>query len=143
MRNITLIFLLMSSLASFGQLKAYSDTCYIGLTRTKETFTIPEVQAEYIGGFKKMFDYINQNVTYKVVLTQSEFDIFKTPVAQWTIDETGTVIDVKIIKSSNISKIDNLYLAAIENMPKWKPAEKFDKTKTRQEFRFPLKICFK
>ena len=143
MRNIILTYLLISGLTSFGQLKAYSDTCSIGLERTKETFTIPEVQAEYVGGLKKMFDYINQNVTSKIVLTQSEVDIFKTPVAQWSIDETGTVIAAKIIKSSNISKIDNLYLSAIKNMPKWKPAEKFDKTKTRQEFRLPLKICFK
>lgn len=90
-----------------------------------------------------MFEYINLNVTRKISITKSEFDIFQTPVAQWTISENGSVIDAKIIKTSNVAKVDNLYLSAIKNMPTWKPAEKYDKKKTQQEFRFPLKICFK
>ncbi len=143
MKTMFFVILTLGHLVSFGQLKAYSDTCSIGLPKTKETFTIPEVRAEYPGGFKKMLEYITINVTQKISVTKSEFDVFNTPVAQWTIDENGNVSEVKIIKTSNITKIDNLYLSAIKGMPTWKPAEKYGKIKTREEFRYPLKICFK
>jgi len=143
MRVLLFIILFLDHIVSFGQFKAQTDTCSIGLPISKETYTIPEIQAEYPGGYKKMLEFINQNVTQKINITESELDVFHTPVAQWTIDENGNVIDAKIIRTSNLPKIDSLYLIAIKSMPTWKPAEKYDKKYTRQEFRFPLKICFK
>lgn len=143
MRALLLIILILEHIVSFGQFKAQSDTCSFGLPITKEPYTIPQIQAEYPGGYKKMLVFINQNVTQKINITESELKVFQTPVAQWTIDENGNVIDAKIIRTSKLPKIDNLYLEAIKSMPTWKPAEKFDKKYTRQEFRFPLKICFK
>jgi TonB family protein len=107
-----------------------------------ETYIAPEKPAEFPGGMAKLARYINDNFTSKVVISRDEAAVFRKPVIHFTIDETGRAIDVRIINSTNIPEADKLFVEAVKSMPLWKPAEQGDK-KVRQEFNFPVTICFK
>ncbi len=135
MKNIfTSILFCFISAIGFSQLKAYPDTI--------ETFFVPEIAAEFPGGLNKLYKYLTDNFTSKIIIEKDQVDIFKSPYVQWTVDETGKVGEVKIIRSTNVPKIDKLLLDIVESMPLWKPAENEHK-KVRQGFKVPVIICFK
>ena len=134
------IFLFSSN--SFAQLKAYSDTSRIKDAITHDIFTVPEISAEFPGGTQKMFKYLMDKFTSKVVISKEDLADFRSPIVRWTVDETGKVTDAKIVKSSNIISVDNLLKDTVSKMPLWKPAEN-DNKKVKQVFTIPLHICFK
>lgn len=127
---------------SFAQLKAYPDKTAVKDTIKREIFSVPEIAAEFPGGTQKMFKYLMDNFTNNVTLSQEQVSEFRSPIVGWTIDETGKVIDVKIVRSSNFSSIDNLLKDVVNKMPLWKPAENAHK-KVKHAFSVPIQICFK
>lgn len=137
----SILFGLYSSGAS-AQLMARPDTSPIKTVAKPATFTVPEIPAQFPGGVHKLNDHFFKSFTSKVTASENEVVVFHSPVAQWTIDETGKVTDAKIIRSSNITRIDQQFLEAIKSMPAWKPAEHNGK-KVRQNSHFPVRICFK
>lgn len=136
------ILLLCFSFSSFAQLKAYPDKTPVRDTIKKELFVVPDIAAEYPGGTQKMFKYLMDSFTNKITLSQDQVSEFRSPIVGWTIDETGKVTDVKIVKSTNFSSMDNLLIEVVNKMPLWKPAENAHK-KVKQVFSVPIQICFK
>lgn len=102
------------------------------------TFTInPNQQAEYPGGREQFDDYINEKITGKI--SDANIKIHNVRAVQFTIDESGQVVDAHIPDTpSNFNEdanaVDSLMMHAICNMPKWKPATYDDGTKVDQEF---------
>lgn len=138
-----IIFLvILFPLSSSAQLKPYQDTSRIKDTIVRELFTIPEIPAEFPGGASKLSQYFLVNFMNKLAITQDDLVSFKSPAVRWTVDEAGKVIDVKIVKSSNIKSVDNLLIEVTNNMPLWKPAENNHK-KVAQVFTIPMNICFR
>lgn len=127
---------------TFAQLKAYQDTTRIKDTVVREVFTVPEISAEFPGGAGKMSKYFLENFMNKLTITQDDLVNFKSPAVRWAVDETGKVIDVKIVKSSMIKSVDDLLIEVTSKMPQWKPAENNHK-KVAQVFTIPMSICFK
>jgi TonB family protein len=128
------IFIISIVISIIGSVQSKTDTV--------ETFTAPEVSAEFPGGVTKLTKYFIDNFTNKIEITDEQGSIFRSPMVQWTVDETGRATDARILRSTNISKADKLLLEVVEKMPLWKPAENGNK-KVRQEFKFPITICFK
>jgi hypothetical protein len=137
-----IIILVYCSVNAFAQLKAYPDKTPVKDTIKREIFSVPEIAAEFPGGTQKMFKYLMDNFTNKITLSQEHVSEFRSPIVGWTIDETGKVIDVKIVTSSNFSSIDNLLKDVVNKMPLWKPAENAHK-KVKHVFSVPIQICFK
>lgn len=92
------MWILLFSSNSFAQLRAYSDTTKIKHTIALKGFTLPEISAEFPGGTQKMFKYLMNNFTNKTVITKDALAEFRSPAVRWTVDETGRVIGVKIVK---------------------------------------------
>jgi TonB family protein len=134
-KYIFLLFLLTTSLVQTAQTNKTKDSLQI-------IGEYPEEIAAFPGGFTKFAKYINDNVSSNVMLTKEEIEIYRKPYAKFLINENGQVDSVKIIRSSNVPRLDELFLKALLNMPNWTPSKLNGKAK-RQEFNFPLTLCFK
>jgi TonB family protein len=97
---------------------------------------IPEIEAEFIGGNKKLSKYFNEkviNVLYEKTPVQ-----FQKGIVNFTVNEKGEIENAKISVSSGDPATDKFLLDSINKMPKWKPAENFKGTKVKQDFVFSL-----
>ncbi len=98
---------------------------------------VPEIEAEFPGGFKQLTNYLTENivsrVTEKLAAEKLQFAAVK-----FTVDENGLVVDAKVIRTSSVAKTDKLILDAINKMPKWKPAGNSKGEKLKQEFTIPF-----
>lgn len=115
-------------------------------SKTKEPVEImgadPEQIGMFPGGTLNFNKYINENVTSKINLTKDQLIIVQKAYAKFIIDEKGNVDSVRIIRTSNIPSIDSIFVSALSQMPKWTPST-FNGKPHKQEFNFPLNICFK
>jgi len=98
---------------------------------------VPEAEAEYPGGGKQFSDYLTANIINKVSGTGTSGKLQNATIT-FTVNEEGQVVKVKILKSSNDPKIDNLILDAINKMPKWKPAKNAKGISVKQQFTIPF-----
>ncbi|MFZ4544763.1 MAG: energy transducer TonB family protein [Saprospiraceae bacterium] len=95
---------------------------------------IPEVEAEIAGGEKALTSYMQEKLIVKIpgnVLNQNE-----QARASFIVNESGSIENIKISKTTGDQKTDDLIIEAIQNMPKWKPAKDAKGRKIKQEFRF-------
>lgn len=99
---------------------------------------VPELEAEYIGGYQKLKSYLKENAILEISKTTPKE--FQHGEVSFTIDEEGNSTNVKLSKPSGDSITDNLLLEAINKMPKWKPAENLDGKKVRQKFIFRMSL---
>jgi len=123
-------------------LKAVVDSCPPETVKETVAVVVPEIHAEYPGGLAKMMEFILNNVVEHISMSQDEVFVFRRPVVQWVVDETGMVTQVQILKSSGIKRVDTLLVNAVKQMPHWTPAENAGK-KVCEQIRIPLQICFK
>lgn len=93
---------------------------------------IPAIEAEYIGGSEQLSEYLNETIIQKILEPDSKE--FQTTRVRFTVNEDGNAVDALIFKTSENPKTDNLILKAINNMPKWKPAENPKGVKVQQKF---------
>ena len=98
---------------------------------------VPETEAEYPGGFKKMAEYITENVTKKIPESASP-EKMQQAIVTFVVNAAGKVMDAKISRTSGDLKADQLLLKAISKMPAWKPAENANGIKVKQEFSIPV-----
>lgn len=101
-----------------------------------EIAVVPEIEAKYPGSADALKEYVLKHVIHKI--PENEFDKKQTALARFIVNESGKITEVKMHKSSGNPKIDKLLLKAIQNMPKWRPAEQFNGTKVNQEFEFSV-----
>jgi hypothetical protein len=94
---------------------------------------IPAKEAEYDGGIDKMTSYLKENVLNKVPVTSANAKVPNISVI-FTVNEFGYTTDVKMGKNSTDPNFDKLLMEAVNNMPKWKPAENAKGTKVKQQF---------
>lgn len=97
---------------------------------------IPVHEAKYPGGIQQMKAYLQEKAIDKI--SKTTFEQIKLATVRFNINEEGQVLDAQIFKTSEDDTIDELMLTAINNMPKWKPAENAEGTKIMQEFDFSL-----
>lgn len=86
-----------------------------GQTKNRDTnlvVTNPEVSASYPGGLSALHKYISDNVTYKMTFTSYESTVLEKVIAKFIIDENGYADSVKILKTSNIDRLDSNLVTA-------------------------------
>lgn len=92
----------------------------------------PKVEAEYIGGYKKMIAYLKENSLDQI--NAKNFSHRPQPSVSFIIDENGAVEKVKLEETSRDKEIDQLLIKLIQNMPSWKPAVNKGGLQIKQEF---------
>jgi TonB family protein len=97
---------------------------------------VPETEAEYLGGYERMKDYLRETAINKI--NEEDTKELKQALLNFTINEEGEVADARITMSSGDQKIDRLLLKAINKMPKWRPAALANGTKVSQTFQFSV-----
>lgn len=94
----------------------------------------PEMVAECIDGKESLMRYIKENssgkITSKLLASKKEANL------EFCVNENGVIENVIIKKSSEDKYIDSLLVELIYKMPKWKPAQTIDGSKTKQIFEF-------
>jgi len=95
---------------------------------------IPEIEAEYIGGYEKMIAYLKENCNDKIALVSGK--VTQPLVVSFLIDKKGKAGKVKFIKKSENIEVNNLLIDLIENMPKWNVAKNFEGESVSQQFSF-------
>ena len=95
---------------------------------------VPETEAEFVGGAEKMKKYLKENAVSKIDELTAEYML--NGIITFTVNEEGAISNVKITKSTGDPKIDDMLVAAINKMPKWKPAMNKNGVKVKQEFEF-------
>ncbi len=109
-----------------------SVTNEVEINNMKYTATlIPEVEAEFYDGKVEMSNYIKTNLINKIPELKN-----KSAKVYFTVNESGEIINTKITQTTGNTKLDNLIIEAINNMPKWKPAINAKGLKVKQEFVF-------
>ncbi len=126
--KLTHIFI---AIALSGSLAAQDDGVIMGGYKASN--------AEFPGGSDELYKFMNKRLTKKIVLLEDESASVKEAIARFIINERGEVDSVAIVQSSNITRVDELFLNTLKRMPKWKPG-KMQGRAIRQEFLFPLKI---
>jgi len=97
---------------------------------------IPEVEAKYSGGYEKLISYLKENSADKIT-TISKKQVQRSTI-RFSIDKTGSVANVKLIKTSGNTEIDNLLIELIVNMPKWNSAKNLKGESVSQQFDFTI-----
>ena len=81
---------------------------------------IPEVQAQFEGGYEKMITYLKENSQNKI---NNENLLAPQPVIYFVVNHLGKVEQTKIKQTSGDTNIDNLLLKVLTDMPLWTPAK--------------------
>jgi len=114
-----------------------SVTGNIDVTTMNFSVTIvPEIEAEYLGGYQLMTQYLKDHAINKI--SEEKAKQLKQAIVRFTINENGEIANAQISSTSEDQKIDDLLLEVINNMPKWKPAENAQGIKVKQEFVFSV-----
>ena len=119
-----LIFLLLVSftLSTHAQnkLKGTELTAYpVDHTLNTVYYTVGEMP-EFPGGIDSLKKFASKHISYpeSAINDGIEGKVF----IQFIIDSTGNVVDKKIVRSVR-SDLDNVCLAMLDQMPKWKPGK--------------------
>lgn len=102
------------------------------------TMVVPEEEAEYVGGYQLLRRYLKENVINKISERNKWLFQDVNPTVQFTVNESGEIVNVKISKSSGHQQTDILLLDGIAKMPKWKPAKNRKGTGVKEEFEFSV-----
>ena len=95
---------------------------------------IPEIEAEYVGGYQQLAKHIKENIINKI--SDNTPQQYHSGIVLFTIDENGEITDTRISKSSGDLNTDKFLIKSVNKMPKWKPAENSNGIKVKQEFLF-------
>ncbi|MCF8371589.1 MAG: energy transducer TonB [Bacteroidales bacterium] len=95
---------------------------------------VPEIEAEYIGGYDKMIAWLTENGNDDISARNRE--LLQQTSVFFTINKDGKVSNVNLSKTTGVAEIDKSLVELILNMPKWKPAENPNGSFVEQEFEF-------
>lgn len=108
------------------------------LKDAKYTVTLlPEKEAEYVGGYKKLTDYLIVHIITKFPDAAS-IKMIQQAAVKFVINEKGEVTAVKMANSSGNILIDQYIINAFLNMPKWKAAEDTHGVNIKQSMLIPF-----
>ncbi len=97
-------------------------------------FMMPEEMAEFPGGKDSLSRYIRMHLKYPDMAKEEHIE--GKVYISFQIDTTGSVVDVRVLKSAN-PILDKEALRCVTNMPKWKPA-KLNHVKVRSQYNLPI-----
>lgn len=92
----------------------------------------PEKEAEFIGGYDKMIEYLKENSLAKI--NAKEFSHLPQPTVSFTVTKEGNIKNVELKETSRDAEIDQLLVELVKNMPKWTPAISKNGEPIEQEF---------
>jgi len=95
---------------------------------------IPDNEAEYTNGYKELINYFKKAGTEKL----DEFTVkqIKRIHIKFTVNETGEITQVELIKGCGIDHVDKLFIELVTKMSAWKPAQNANGVKVKQRFEF-------
>jgi TonB family protein len=102
---------------------------------------VPNQEAEYPGGNKKITEYFTKNVINKIS-ENGIIDSSNPATVTYTINEDGKAADAKLSKTSSNTLLNKLLLEAVTKMPNWKPAKNNKGTKVKEEFKISIPFYF-
>ena len=92
----------------------------------------PEKEAEFVGGYDKMIEYLKENSLAKI--DAKEFSHLPQPTISFIVSKEGNVEKVSLKETSRDEEIDQLLIKLVKNMPKWNPAINKNGQAIEQEF---------
>lgn len=93
---------------------------------------VPETEAEYTGGYKKMIADLKEKS--KRVVPEKVAKEFNAAKIKFTVNELGEIMDAKILDTSGDLKTDEALLDAVISMPRWIPAKNRTGVNVKQDF---------
>ena len=99
-------------------------------------FDIVEEMPEFLGGVKKLYEYLGENINYPE--QAKDFSIQGKVFVQFVVWKDGTIRDVKIVKGAH-KLLNKEALRVIGKMPKWKPGKQRGKN-VNARFTLPIKF---
>jgi hypothetical protein len=93
---------------------------------------MPDKNAVYSEGAAQLIQYLQKNSI--VNIEAGSFTGYDLTAIKFAITEQGHIADIQVAMPSKDSKIDEMLVAAISNMPSWKPAEFSNGLKVKQNF---------
>ncbi|MES2678519.1 MAG: energy transducer TonB [Bacteroidota bacterium] len=94
---------------------------------------MPDVEAEFPGGKTELTQYLNKIILDKI--TDETPVQFYLSLIKFTVNEEGEIGNAQLTQSSGDQYLDRLLLEAVNNMPKWTPAQNAKGQKVKQEYR--------
>jgi len=95
-----------------------------GIEDEDETLWVSEVDPEFVGGYKKMMEFIQNNVNYPEL--QREMGIEGVVNVQFVVNKDGSISNVTTDGSMN-KELEKEARRVISMMPNWKPGEQAGK----------------
>ncbi len=96
----------------------------------------PKVEAEFIGGYAQMIDYLKENSLERIAA--KKFNRLPQPSISFIVNENGLTENVKLTNTSGDNDIDLLLIELVKKMPKWEPAKNTKGLSVKQEFEFSI-----
>jgi hypothetical protein len=97
-----------------------------------ELSVMPVKNATYAESAEQLVQYLKSNGIGNI--ETGSFTGYDLTAIKFTITEQGHIGDIKVVLPSKDAKIDEMMVAAISKMPKWKPAEFSNGLKIKQDF---------
>lgn len=104
-----------------------------------EVIEMPDVEAEFIGGFGEMTTFIHGNLKYPEISIELEEE--GRVYVEFLVQKDGEVTDVKIAKGT-YTNLNREASRIVRSFPKWKPGEK-DGRKVITRVRVPITFTLK
>jgi Ca-activated chloride channel family protein len=98
-------------------------------------FLVVEQSATFQGGdITKFSEWVQMNIKYPLI--QEEFPISGKVYVQFTVDQKGKVVDIKILRGVD-PLLDNEVIRVLQSSPLWIPAKQGGRT-VKQQFTIPV-----
>ena len=98
-------------------------------------FMVVEQMPEFPGGAQELFKYLSQNIRYPVIAQEN--GIQGRVICQFTVNRDGSVVDVRVVRSSGDDSLDKEAIRVINTMPKWTPGKQRGKA-VRVNYTLPV-----
>lgn len=98
-------------------------------------FMVVEQMPEFPGGATELFKYLSQNIRYPVIAQEN--GIQGRVICQFTVNRDGSVVDVRVVRSSGDASLDKEAIRVINTMPKWTPGKQRGKA-VRVNYTLPV-----
>ncbi len=100
-------------------------------------YAVVEQACEFPGGTDKMQRYIEKTMKYpSTARTENRTG---TPCVTFVVEEDGRITDIKILRSSGSTDLDEEAMRIVKSMPKWIPGKQNGKG-VRVQFNLPIRI---
>lgn len=111
------------------------NTDSLGTPADSTEWVTPDKQADFPGGWQKMFEYLARNLNYPPQAREAGAE--GIAYVQFIVETDGSLSDVIIVQGSGHSSLDEAAVDVMKGMPKWKPAMK-DDVPVRSKFVMPV-----